>query len=164
MNRLKQLLDCAVKVFGLYKFLGEHEDSRVNPEHRPGAIVAPFLCSITARAGSLYQIERMGKGGELGKVMHVRKKPGADTMAYALENADVEELEAYNAEIVQKARRNKVHSNGTLFGWRVCAVDGTDTYSAQRPCSKARKWSARELWNGKREHVEKAAAISCVGA
>jgi len=164
MNRLEQLFDYSAKVFGLDEFLARYKDSRVNPEHRPGAIIALLSCAITARVGSLYGIERMGKGGELDRVMHVRKKPSADALAYALQKADVERLEAYNAEIIQKARRNKVHSNGTLHGWRVCAVDGTDIYSTQRPCRKAREWSVRELSNGKKERFERAVAISYVGA
>ncbi len=113
MNRFEQLWDYDVKVFGLYEFLERYQDSRVNPEYRPAAIISLSIGSIAGRVGSLYQIERMGQSGELNRFMRGRKKPSADTMGYALEHADVDKAQACNASIIQKARRNKVHAFGT---------------------------------------------------
>jgi hypothetical protein len=165
MNRLEQLWDYGVKVFGLYEFLERYHDSRANPQHRPAAIISLFMCSIAARTGSLYQIERMGKGGELDRFMRGRKKPSADTMGYALNHADVDRALTGNASMIQKARRNKVHAFGTYRGWRVCAVDGTQTYATKRPCAKAFMWAKRRLSSsGEDEFYERALAISYVGA
>ena len=164
MNRLRQLWDYAVKVFGLYAFLEKYQDSRVDPKHQPASIISLLMCCFIARIGSLYQVERMGKSGELNKFMHKWKKPSADTLGYALDHADVEQLECYNSNIIQKARRNKVHAVGTFHGWRICAVDGTGTYSTQRPCHKARGWFKKQRSNGKEEFHERALAICYVGA
>jgi len=165
MNRFQQLWDYGVKVFGLYEFLKRYQDSRVNPQHSSAAIISLFMCSIAARAGSLYQVERMGKSGELDRLMRGRKKPSADTMGYAAERASVDQLKGYGASMIQKARRNKVHPFGTYRGWRVCAVDGTEVYSTKSPCAKAFEWSKRRLSsNGEEEFYERALAISYVGA
>lgn len=165
MNRFEQLWNYGVKVFGLYEFLKRYQDSRVNPQHSYAAIISLFMCSIAARVGSLYQIERMGKSGELDRFMRGRKKPSADTMGYAAERANVDQLKAYSASMIQKARRNKVHSFGTYHGWRVCAVDGTETYTTKSPCAKAFEWSKRRLSSGgEEEFYERALAVSYVGA
>ncbi len=165
MNRFRQLWDYGVKVFGLYEFLKGYQDSRVNPKYRPAAIISLFMGSIAGRVGSLFQIERMGKSGELNRFVWGRKKPSADTMGYALEHADADQAQAYNASIIQKARRNKVHAFGTYRGWRVCAVDGTETYSTKSPCAKVFAWLKRRLSSsGEEEFYERALAVSYVGA
>ena len=69
MNRFRQLWDYGVKVFGLYEFLKGYQDSRVNPQYRPAVIISLFMGSIAGRVGSLFQIERMGKSGELNRFM-----------------------------------------------------------------------------------------------
>jgi hypothetical protein len=66
----------------------------------------------------------MGKNGELDRAVRSGKKLSANTPGYALAHANARALASYNAELIQKARRNKVHANGTLFGWRVCVMDG----------------------------------------
>ena len=58
MNRLKQFVDYANKVFGLHEFATGCRDSRVNPQYPCATIIALFVASIAARVGSLYQIER----------------------------------------------------------------------------------------------------------
>lgn len=83
--------------------------------------------------GSLYQIERMGKSGELDRFIHTRKKPSADTLGRWLAVADYSGFRSYNGSIVQKARSNKVHAYGTICGWRVAAIDGTETFCTQSP-------------------------------
>ena len=165
MNRFRQLWDYGVKVFGLHEFLKGYQDSRVNPKYRPAAIISLFMGSIAGRVGSLFQIERMGKSGELNRFVQGRKKPSADTMGYALEHADADRAQACNASMIQKARRNKVHAFGTYRGWRVCAVDGTETYSTKSPCAKVFAWPKRRLSNsGEEEFYERALAISYIGA
>lgn len=71
---------------------------------------------------------------------------------------------AYNAELVQKARRNKVHANGTPFGRRVCAEDRTEPHSTKRPCEKAKNCSRRHLSSsGEDEYYERAVTLSYIG-
>ena len=164
MNRLKQFVDYANKVYGLREFAMGYRDSRVNPEYSPAIIIALVVASIAARVGSLYQIERMGKSGELDKFMHTRKKPSADTLGRWAAGADYDEFRSYNGDMIQRARRNKVHVCGTICGWRVTAIDGTETFCTQSPTAEALKWSKRTLSNGATEYYERAAALSYVGA
>ena len=62
-------MDVSPKVFGLHEFLERYQDSRVNPQYRPAAIISLFMGSIAGRVGSLFQIERMGRSGELDRFM-----------------------------------------------------------------------------------------------
>jgi len=62
------------------------------------------------------------------------------------------------------ARRNKVHAYGTICGWRVAAIDGTETFCTQSPTAEALKWSKRTLSNGAIEYYERAAVLSYIGA
>ncbi len=164
MNRLKQFVDYANKVFGLREFATGCRDSRVNPQYPCATIIALFVASIAARVGSLYQIERMGKSGELDRFIHTREKPSADTLGRWLAVADYSEFRSYNGSIVQRARRNKVHAYGTICGWRVAAIDGTETFCTQSPTAEALKWSKRTLSNGAIEYYERAAVLSYIGA
>jgi len=163
MNRARQLWDYANKVYGLGKFLRRYRDLRVHPKYSPATILSLIILSIAARVGSLFQIERMGVSGELDRLLDIGKKPSADTLGYALEHADIENLKAYNASIIQKARRNKVHNFGTIRGLRVCAVDGTEPYKTMNPCRAALLWAKRVLSNGKEERYERAVGLSYVG-
>jgi len=163
MNRIRQLWDYASKVYGLDRFLRRYRDSRVNPRIPSSVIISLLLAGIAGRVGSLYQLERMGKNGELDGAVRFRKKPSADTIGYALCHRDLKALMSYNAEIIQKARRNKAHSNGTICGWRVCAVDGTEPHQTKRPCKKALGWAKRRRSNGEEEYYERAVAISYIG-
>jgi hypothetical protein len=164
MNRLKQFVDYANKVFGLREFATGCRDSRVNPQYPCATIIALFVASIAARVGSLYQIERMGKSGELDRFIHTREKPSADTLGRWLAVAGYSEFRSYNGSIVQRARRNKVHAYGTICGWRVAAIDGTETFCTQSPTAEALKWSKRTLSNGAIEYYERAAVLSYIGA
>jgi hypothetical protein len=166
MNRLEQLWDYAVKVFGLCEFLEKYQDSRVRTEYQPASIIALLMCSFIARIGSLYQVERMGESWELDRLMHKGNKPSADTLGYALDHADVKQLAHYNSDIIQKARHNKVYAVGSFHGWRICAVDGAEVHSTKRPCYKALMWSKRESSNcgGKEEFFERTLAVCYVGA
>ena len=164
MNRLKQFVDYANKVYGLREFAMGYRDSRVNPEYSPAIIIALVVASIAARVGSLYQIERMGKSGELDRFMHTRKKPSADTLGRWVAGADYDEFRSHNGDVIQIARRNKVHVCGTICGWRVTALDGTETFCTQSPTAEALKWSKRTLSNGATEYYERAASLSYIGA
>jgi len=163
MNRMKQLWDYASKVYGFDRFLRRYRDSRVSPRIPSSVIISLLVAGIAGRVGSLYQLERMGKDGELDGAVRFRKKPSADTLEYALCHADLRALMAYNAELIQKARRNKVHSNGTISGWRVCAIDGTEVHLTRRPCKKALGWAKRRCSDGEDEYYERAVAISYIG-
>ena len=102
MNRLKQFVDYANKVFGLHEFATGCRDSRVNPQYPCATIIALFVASIAARVGSLYQIERMGKSGELDRFIHTREKPSADTLGRWLAVADYSGFRSYNGSIVRR--------------------------------------------------------------
>jgi hypothetical protein len=108
-------------VFDLYGFLRNDRDSRKGLVPHPADITLLFICSVAVRIGSLQQIGPRGKCGELDRLMLGRKKPSADTLGYALRYADVELLRAYNAPVIQKARRNEVHGTGTFTAGR-CAL------------------------------------------
>ncbi len=161
-NRVRQFWDHACKVYHLDAFIKRYKDSRCNPRIASATIITLLILGIASRIKSLYQLERMGMNGELAKAIR-GEKPSADTIAYWMVNGNVDELKDCNAGIINRARYNKVFQNGTIQGWMVCAIDGTELYSTKTPCKGALGWSIRRRSDGKDEYYERAVALSYVG-
>ncbi len=161
-NRVRQFWDHACKVYRLDAFLKRYRDFRCNPRVSSATIIALLILGIASRIKSFYQLERMGMNGEFAKAIR-GEKPSADTIAYSMVNGNVDELKDCNARIINKARCNKVFQNGTIKGWTVCGIDGTESYLTKTPCKGALGWSIRRRSDGKDEYYERAVALSYVG-
>ena len=99
---------------------------------------------------------------EFAKAIHV-EKPSADTIPYSTVNGNAEELKDCNAGIINRQRYNKVFQNGTIKGWTVYGIDGTESYLTKTPCKGALGWSIRRRSDGKDEYYERAVALSYTG-
>lgn len=163
-KRAAQFVRYINKVYGFNKFLAGYGDSRFRPQIPAWVTTLTLLLGLWQRSGSLHQLEQMGRDGELDRYIAHPRKPSADTLGKALRHADANTLWEYVHSIVRKARRNKAFPQGTLAGWLVASLDGTEQYATSRPPEAAREtWSKRARSNGKVEHYERMIAASYVG-
>lgn len=163
-KRAAQFFRYISKVYGFDQLLAEYEDSRTRPQIPSWVTTLTMLLGLWQRSGSLHQLEQMGRDGELDRYIAHPRKPSADTLGEALVHADVGALWNFARWIVRKARHNKVFGQGTLAGWMVASLDGTEQYATSRPTHAAREtWCKRELQNGKTEYYERQIAASYVG-
>ena len=88
-------------------------------------------------------MESLLRQGYFRKLLKKEKPKGsADTFGYALARMDHAQLEKYNYEIIRTSRYNKVFQGGTIDGFTVVALDGTEafrTQSAGWSCEKCRR-------------------------
>lgn len=163
-KRASQFVRYIHKVFRFGEFLAEYQDSRFRPQIPAWVTTFTLLLGLWQRVGSLLQLEQMGRYGELDRFIGRSRWASADTLAEALRHADTKALWTYNHGVVRKARRNKVFEHGTLAGWMVASLDGTELYHTTRPTQEVRRgWSHRTFKSGKTEYYERVVAASYVG-
>jgi len=136
-QRAFKLIKYVNKVYGLNQELGAIKDGRINPQIELFEILTIILTGLLAGVLSFNHLERHLRSGYFSKITGKKELKGsADTFGYALERVKVNALMQLNDLIINRARRNKVMNGGTVDGFTVVAIDGTE---AQRSTSK--HWS-----------------------
>ena len=136
-QRAFQLIKYVNKVYGLNQELGAIKDGRINPQIELFEILTVILTGLLAGVLSFNHLERHLKSGYFSKLTGKKELRGsADTFGYALERLEVNAFMQINDLIINQARRNKVFNGGTLDGFSVVAIDGTEAQ-----CSTSKHWS-----------------------
>ncbi|MGI6317273.1 MAG: transposase [Dethiobacteria bacterium] len=142
-KRALQFLKYINKVFGLNQFLNNLSDGRKNPSISLSNVIAILFLGIVTWKGSLNQIEEKMRQGYFDKALKQKiKKGSAETFGNVLEASDVEQYIEYCREVVKISRYNKAFQGGTLDGFTVAALDGTEltrTESKHRSCNCCKK-------------------------
>lgn len=142
-QRALQFMNYVSKVYGLVQQLNSVKDGRVHPQVPLKQILATIILSIVVNAHSFNLMESLLKRQYFNKVLGKKEVKGsADTFGYALERADVNQLKKINYHLIRTARYGKVFQGGTIDGFTVAAVDGTEvlrTKSEHWRCEKCRK-------------------------
>jgi hypothetical protein len=141
-QRAFQLIKYVNKVYGLNQQLGAIKDGRINPQIELLEILTIILAGLLSGILSFNHLEGLLKKGYFRKLMGSNEQRGsADTFGYALERLRCDALIRINDLIINQARRNKVMNGGTIDGFTVVAIDGTEVVrstSKHRSCSKCR--------------------------
>ena len=141
-QRAKQLLQYINKVYRFNQFLQKLHDRRISPTISNDLMIAVIFLGIVTCKGSFNQIEEHMRDGYFNKPLKKKLKRGsAETFGNVLQASNVEQFEEYNAHLVRKARYNKALRGGTIDGFNVVALDGTEltrTASNQRSCNCCR--------------------------
>lgn len=141
-QRAFQLIKYVNKVYGLNQQLGSIKDGRINPQIELFEILTIILAGLLAGVLSFNHLERNLRSGYFNKLTGQKDRKGsADTCGYALEKLDSDALIRINDLIINQARRNKVMNGGTIDGFSVVAIDGTEarrSTSKHWSCSKCR--------------------------
>ena len=142
-QRIRQFFQYINKVYGFNQFLTKLTDGRTSPSIPLTTVIVILFLGIVTRKGSLNQIEEKMRQGYFDKALKQNiKKGSAETFGNVLAASDVEQYIEYCREIVKASRYNKAFQGGTLDGFTVVALDGTEltrTESKQRSCNCCRK-------------------------
>jgi hypothetical protein len=149
-------------VFGLSQALKGLSDGREWAQVPLESVVTTLILGLVCRLGSLNQIEEVVRAGGFDGVLGKMAKPSADTIGYALERMKVEEVREYNSLIIQKARYNRVFCGGTVDGYVVVGIDGTELYATKAKSRRCDVCSVRVKGSGE-EYYERVVAASYVG-
>ncbi|NMD41978.1 MAG: hypothetical protein GYA86_01550, partial [Firmicutes bacterium] len=106
-------------------------------------ILLIIIFSIAAKVHSFNIMESLLRQGYLRKLLKKKKPKGsADTFGHALARMDHAQFEKYNYGIIRTSRYNKVFQGGTIDGFTVVALDGTEAFRTQSvnwSCEKCRR-------------------------
>jgi len=131
--RARQLLKYVSKVYGLFQLFSGIADGRINPSVPLKNILAGLFCAMVLRVHSFNIIESLLRQGYFNKFL---ASGSADTFAYALARTSSNQFARINDTIITKARYGKVYEGGTIDGFKVVAIDGSEVFR-----TKSKHWS-----------------------
>lgn len=107
------------------------------------------------------ELDRWVREGVLGKVLGRRRLPLRDCVRDRAMAAELSSVWALNDAILAIARRNKVFLGGTVYGWHVVALDGTELWRTKARCCPA--CQVHHHADGRVEYVHRAVVVQTVG-
>lgn len=128
-NHTRSCFNYCSRVYELKKRFASFKDGRTNPSIDLSIILFVVMFSIMSGLHSFFTMENAVKDGDFNKFFRKTISLSADTIPYALEEIDLEELNDFAVFIVQKARHNESLKKNTIDGLKVVAIDGTDTFT-----------------------------------
>jgi hypothetical protein len=139
-------------VYNIEEKLKGLTDDRKNPTYKTHQAVLPVLLGFIFRVRSFNELNYMIKEKEFNNVLPKGMKlPKIDAKRDTLKVVDLLKLREILREIVYKARENKVFDKGTIDGFVVVAVDGTQTFNSDKKscenCLTATKKGKKEQRN-----------------
>lgn len=141
-QRAHQFIKYVNKVYSLAQQLFCFTDGRVNPQIPLREILLVIIFSIVVNVHSFNKMESLLKLGYFNKALKKQKVKGsADTFGYGLARSLIRQFEQLNSRIIRTSRYNKVFQQGTIDGFTVVALDGTETFRTQSKgwsCEKCR--------------------------
>ncbi len=145
-QRAHQFIKYVNKVYGLSQQLFGFSDGRTNPQVSLQKILMMIFFSLAVNVHSFNMMEGLLKQGYFNKVLKKRRVKGsADTFGYALARSSIKQFERFNRRIIKTARYNKVFQHGTIDGFTVVALDGTEAFRTQ-----CKSWSCEKCRTTKR--------------
>ena len=154
MNRkwFKQFKKYITKVYDFKGIVNSPNDTRIAPRIRVRTVFISLFTCFVLRVRSFNLLEGLYiKNGKLKKLTGETEKnsPSADTLDYSLVRTDTEELFKTNIrKVVGKARENKIYRRGTVDGYIVAGIDGTELYNSY---SEWPGWSKRRVTRKSRD-------------
>lgn len=139
-QRALQFIKYVNRVYGFAQQLVCFSDGRVNPQIPLKEILCIIFFSIVVNVHSFNKMEFLLKRGYFDKALKKRiTKGSADTFGYGLGKSLIRQFEQVNVRIVKSSRYNKVFQRGTIDGFTVVALDGTEVFR-----TKSKHWGCRK--------------------
>ncbi len=135
--RARQLFKYINKVYGIFQSFSTVSDGRVNPSISLYNILVVLFWAIILKAHSFNMTESYLRQGYFNKLLGSKNiKGSADTFGYALARTMVKQFIRISDLVVKKARYGKVYQGGTIDGFKVIALDGSEVFR-----TKSESWS-----------------------
>ena len=109
-------------------------DNRLNPSYKTSQIISLVLVGFLLRIRSFNQLNYLIKSGEFNNIYAYEDRiPKIDAIRSSLKSINLNALRRFNERIIKKAIRNKVYNEGTIDGYTVAAIDGTNLFNRKKP-------------------------------
>lgn len=155
----KAIQHYACRTLKLGGYVRRPGDGRKQPDIRASVLLWAQVIGYLLREASFLAIEKLSKSG-VGRGLGIARKFGNDALGYFTERLDPERTRQALAQVLERAKRNKVFDDGHLIG---LALDGTGVgRSAKKRCKLCRPYC-----NGKKEiigYAHRVVAITVVGS
>lgn len=133
-NYFIKLVKYAKKVYHLDRQIEHITDNRINPSYKTSNIISLVLIGFLLRIQSFNQLNLMIKSGEFSSFSAFEDKaPKVDAIRNSLKSINLNALHRINEKIIKRAVRNKVLGEGTIDGYTVAAIDGTNLFNIVKP-------------------------------
>jgi hypothetical protein len=138
--RARQLFKYVNKVYGIFQCFAKISDGRVNPSIALTSILKVLFSAIILGFHSFNLIEKCLREGSFNKFLgSANFSLSADTLGFALARTTLRQFSEVNDSIIKKARYGKVYQGGTIDGFNVVAIDGSEVFR-----TKCKSWSCEE--------------------
>ncbi len=138
--RARQLLKYINKVYWIFQSFATISDGRVNPSIPLSSILKVIFCAMVLKVHGFNLIESYLREGYFNKLLgRVEFGLSADTLGYALARTTIRQFSEINDSVIKKARYGKVYQGGTIDGFKVTALDGSEVFR-----TKHKSWSCEE--------------------
>ena len=159
-RRLKQFVRYAGSTFRLGYWLSQVRDRRQRVSIPARTIACVGLLGFAFRVASLMELGGWVAAGAFRKFFRGERGPLRDCFRDWCKLADLSSLWALNDAILAKARRDKVFRAGTVHGWHVVAIDGTEVLrTSARGCPACQVYHHQD---GRIECVHRAVLVQTV--
>ncbi len=119
--------------YNIDKSLKSITDGRKNPTYETHQIILLVLLGFILRIRSFNELNNMISADEFKNILpRGMKLPKIDAIRDALKVVDILKLRDILRCGISKARENKVFDNGTIDGYVVAAIDGTQTFNSDK--------------------------------
>ncbi|MFO8191479.1 MAG: transposase [Bacillota bacterium] len=138
--RARQLFKYINKVHGIFQSFATISDGRVNPSIPLASILKVLFCAMVLKVHSFNLIESYLREGYFKKFLGSAEFGlSADTLGYALARTILRQFSEINDSVIKKARYGKVYQGGTIDGFKVTALDGSEVFR-----TKSESWSCEQ--------------------
>ena len=132
-NYFIKLVKYMKKEYHLDKQIEQIKDNSLNPSHKTSQIIFLVLVGFLLRIQSLNQLNFMIKSGEFNNIYACDDKvPKIDAIRSSLKSTNQNVLRRINEKIIKRAVRNKALGEGTIDGYTVAAIDGTNLFNRKK--------------------------------
>ncbi len=132
-NYFAKIVKYIINVYNIDRSLNKLMDGRKNPTYKTCQVILPVLLGFILRIRSFNELNNMIATEEFKNILsRGMKLPKIDAIRDTLKVVDISKLRDTLRYGINKARENKVFDNGTIDGYVVAAIDGTQTFNSDR--------------------------------
>lgn len=133
-RRVRQFAAYMASTFCLGRHRRGLRDRRRRVEVPSFVIGCVLVVGLALRARSMMELERWVLAGAFRKLVAHPRLPLRDCLRDWAMAADVASAWAVNDAILATARKNKTFRGGSVHGWHVVALDGSEAWRTQARC------------------------------
>ena len=129
-NYFDKIIKYTKNVFNIETSLNKLWDKRNNPKHTTAQVILPVLIGFLLRTRSFNNLNNMLHENEFVNIVAKGVKlPKIDAIRDTLKVIEIAGLRGMLKYQIKKARETKVFDTGTIDGYTVAGIDGTQPFN-----------------------------------